>query len=87
MSVSEEPVAAQINLIGLRVDEAIPILERFLNHAVLAGLSEVTIIHGTGAGILSKAVREHLSGHRLVENFRSGEQTEGGAGVTVVTLK
>ncbi len=87
ISVSEEIVATQINLIGLRVDEAIPMLEKFLNHAVLAGLSEVTIIHGTGAGILSKAVREYLSGHRLVNSFRSGEQTEGGAGVTVVTLK
>ena len=86
VSASEEAVAAQINLIGLRVDEAIPRLEKFLNHAVLAGFSEVTIIHGTGAGILSKAVREHLSGHRLVEGFRSGEQSEGGAGVTVVTL-
>ncbi|MEK6682813.1 MAG: Smr/MutS family protein, partial [Nitrospirota bacterium] len=87
VSVSEEPVAAQINLIGLRVDEAIPILERFLNHAVLAGLSEVTIIHGAGAGILSKAVREYLSGHRLVNSFRSGEQAEGGAGVTIAMLK
>ena len=86
ISASEEAVAAQINLIGLRVDEAIPRLEKFLNHALLAGFSEVTIIHGTGAGILSKAVREHLSGHRLVEGFRSGEQSEGGAGVTVVTL-
>ncbi|MBI5042731.1 MAG: Smr/MutS family protein, partial [Nitrospirae bacterium] len=87
ISVSEEIVATQINLIGLRVDEAIPMLEKFLNHAMLAGFSEVTIIHGTGAGILLKAVREHLSGHRLVEGFRSGEQTEGGAGVTVVMLK
>ena len=87
VSISEEPVAARINLIGLRIDEAIPILEKFLNHALLAGLSEVTIIHGTGAGILSKAVREHLSGHRLIEGFRSGEQAEGGPGVTVVTLK
>ncbi|MBI5179959.1 MAG: Smr/MutS family protein, partial [Nitrospirae bacterium] len=87
ISVSDEPAAAQINLIGLRVDEAIPMLEKFLNHAVLAGLSEVTIIHGIGAGILSKAVREHLSGHRLVESFRSGDQAEGGPGVTVITLK
>jgi DNA mismatch repair protein MutS2 len=86
ISASEEAVAAQINLIGLRVDEAIPRLEKFLNHALLGGLSEVTIIHGTGAGILLKAVREHLSGHQLVEGFRSGEQAEGGAGVTVVTL-
>ncbi len=87
ISVSEEPAAAQINLIGLRVDEATPMLEKFLNHALLAGLLEVTIIHGTGAGILSKAVKEYLTGHRLVEGFRSGEQKEGGPGVTVVTLK
>lgn len=76
-----------VNLIGLRVDEAIRRLERFLNDVTLAGLSEVVIIHGVGMGILAKAVREHISDHPLVKGFRSGEQSEGGGGVTVVSLK
>jgi DNA mismatch repair protein MutS2 len=53
----------------------------------LAGLREVAIIHGIGAGILMRTVRDHLQGHPLVAGFRSGEQHEGGRGVTVVTLK
>src|SRR3990172_2322755 len=85
--ISEETAESQINLIGLRVDETLPRLEKFLNHATLAGLSEVTIIHGIGTGALAKAVREHLSEHPLVKSKGGGEQSEGGGGVTVVVLK
>ena len=83
---ADEAVSARVTLIGLRVEEALSRLEPFLNHASLAGLSEVTVIHGLGTGALSRAVREHLEGHPLVKNFRKGEQSEGGNGVTVVTL-
>jgi DNA mismatch repair protein MutS2 len=83
---ADETVSSGLNLVGTRVDEALSKLEPFLNHASLAGLSEVTIIHGFGTGVLAKAVRQHLDGHPLVKRFRKGEQTEGGAGVTVVTL-
>jgi len=76
----------RIKLIGLRVDEALSQLEPFLNHAVLAGFQEVAIIHGIGKGLLARAVREHLEGHPLAKSFRKGEQSEGGAGVTIVTL-
>ncbi len=82
----DEAVPSEINIVGLRVDEALSRLEPFLNHASLAGFSEITIIHGVGAGILSRAVREYLTGHPLVRNFRSGTQTEGGAGVTIVSM-
>ncbi len=68
------------------MDESLSKLEPFLNHASLAGLSEVTIIHGFGTGVLAKTVREHLDNHPLVKHFRKGEQSEGGAGVTVATL-
>lgn len=81
-----ETVASRLNLVGMRVDEALSLLEPFLNHASLAGLMEVTIIHGFGTGILAKAVREHLDGHPLVKHFRKGENSEGRGGVTVVTL-
>lgn len=82
----EEMLSSRISLLGLRVDEAISQLEPFLNHASLAGLTEVVIIHGIGTGALSRAVREHLKGHPLVSSYRGGEQSEGGAGITVVTL-
>jgi DNA mismatch repair protein MutS2 len=86
VSGSDEMVPSRITLVGMRVDEALSRLEPFLNHAALAGFQEVTIIHGVGAGILQRAVREHLEGHPLVKTFRTGDQSEGGAGVTVVTL-
>jgi DNA mismatch repair protein MutS2 len=83
----DEAVSSEINIVGLRVDEALSRLEPFLNHASIAGFSEITVIHGVGSGILSKAVREYLTGHPLVKGFRSGTQQEGGAGVTIVSMK
>jgi DNA mismatch repair protein MutS2 len=85
-AASDETVSSRINLVGMRVDEALSRLEPFLNHATLAGYQEVTIIHGIGAGILQRAVREHLEGHPLVKKYRTGEPSEGGGGVTVVML-
>ena len=82
----DEPYVSRLSLIGMRVDEALSLLEPFLNHASLAGLSEVTIIHGIGTGALSRAVREHLTGHPLIKGFRPGKQPEGGGGVTIATL-
>jgi DNA mismatch repair protein MutS2 len=75
-----------LNIVGLRVDEAVSKLEPFLNHASLVNLNEVTIIHGIGKGILLKAVRDYLKGHPLVEKFRKGEISEGGNGVTIVKM-
>lgn len=87
LSAPDEMVPSRINLVGTRVDEALSRLEPFLNHAALAGFREAVIIHGVGTGALKRAVREHLTGHPLVKAFRSGDQSEGGAGVTVATLK
>ena len=85
----EEPAEPQgrLNLVGLRVDEAIGRIEPFLNHASLAGIGEVTIIHGIGTGALMKGVRDFLADHPLVRELRAGEQFEGGNGITVVTLR
>lgn len=76
-----------MKIIGMRVDEALPELERFLNHASLEGNGEVRVIHGKGTGTLRRAVRDYLDGHPLVLEFRKGEQFEGGDGATVVTLR
>jgi DNA mismatch repair protein MutS2 len=77
----------ELKLIGLRVDEALDLLEPFLNHASLGGLREVRIIHGLGSGRLRDAVREYLARHPLVEGSRAGEPHEGRNGATVVTLR
>jgi len=82
-----EEVRNQLNLIGSRVDDALAELERYLNHASLEGIGEVRIIHGRGTGALMRGIRDYLEGHPLIQGFRSGEQFEGGDGVTVVTLR
>ncbi|OGV63270.1 MAG: hypothetical protein A3K19_12875 [Lentisphaerae bacterium RIFOXYB12_FULL_65_16] len=83
-----DAVPAELNLIGLRVDEALPRLETYLDRAVLAGLPEVRIVHGFGTGRLRAAVHESLRGCGLVRRFRLGRQGEdpGGAGATLVAL-
>ena len=83
----EKTASSRLGLIGLRVNEALSRLEPFLNDAALADIGEVIIVHGVGTGALLKAVHEHLSGHPLVREFRSGELNEGGRGVTIVKLK
>lgn len=84
---AEEALSRELKIIGMRVDEALPELERFLNHASLEGNGEVRVIHGKGTGTLRRAVRDYLDGHPLVLEFRKGEQFEGGDGATVVTLR
>ncbi len=77
----------ELKLIGLRVEEALALLEPFLSQASLGSYSEVRIIHGLGSGRLRQAVREHLSHHQLVESFRPGNAHEGRDGATVVRLR
>ncbi len=85
-AAAEETLSRELNIVGLRVDDALPEVERFLNRASLEGLGEVRIIHGKGTGALMRAVRTYLDGHPLVREFRKGEPFEGGEGATVVTL-
>jgi DNA mismatch repair protein MutS2 len=86
LEVAREP-AAEINLLGMRVDEALDLLEPFLYHADLDQVAELRVVHGHGTGALLKGVRAHLSGHPVVASFRGGERFEGGDGVTMVTLR
>lgn len=81
-----DEISATLNIIGMRVDEALSRLEPFLNQTSLAGLGEVKIIHGIGKMILRKAVHEHIKGHPLVKDFNSSAFGEGGEGVTIVRL-
>jgi len=79
-------VASSLDLRGARVEEALAVLGRYLDDAVLAGLDRVTIIHGLGTGALRDAVRSFAAGHPLVRAVRAGERGEGGDGATVVSL-
>jgi DNA mismatch repair protein MutS2 len=76
----------ELSLRGKRADEVAPELDRYLNDASLASLSQVRIIHGFGTGTVRQIVRDMLASHPLVKSFRPGERGEGGDGVTVVKL-
>ncbi len=78
---------AELDLRGLRADEALERLDRYLDDMALAGRAEARIIHGKGTGALRQAVGEYLHGHRLIASYRLGETGEGGDGVTVITLR
>lgn len=80
-------ISNTITLRRLTVEEALDRLSRYLDDAILAGVSPVYIIHGKGEGILKKAVSDFLREHPMVESFRLGEYNEGGWGVTVAYLK
>jgi DNA mismatch repair protein MutS2 len=85
--VQDEGAAAEINLVGLTVDEALPQVDKFLDNAAISERREVRVIHGFGQGKLRKAVAGLLEGHPHVAAFRLGEGREGGAGATIVELK
>lgn len=75
-----------LDLRGMRYDDAQFKLDKYLDDASLAGYKTVEVIHGKGTGALRKAVEEVLEGHELVNDFRYGNQKEGGMGVTIVKL-
>jgi len=79
-------VLHDLDLRGMTGDEAIPLIDKFLDDALLAGLHRVDIIHGKGTGALRKKVTDFLSHHPGVKAFRLGEWNEGGTGATVVEL-
>lgn len=76
-----------IDLRGMTGDEALPLVDKFIDTAVIAGLHRIDIIHGKGTGALRKRVADFLSRDPRVLSFRLGEWNEGGAGATVVELK
>ncbi|MDR1515708.1 MAG: Smr/MutS family protein [Synergistaceae bacterium] len=80
-------VPGSIMVRGMTLDEAIPIVERYLDRAYRAGYGEVSVIHGRGEGILRREVQILCKGLPYVDNFRLGESGEGGYGVTIVRFK
>ncbi|MCX8061645.1 MAG: endonuclease MutS2 [Anaerolineales bacterium] len=86
LPTAKETPAWELDLRGLRADEAIETIDRYLDSALFAGLPFVRLIHGKGSGRLRQAIREHLRKHPHIVSFESGEEREGGEGVTIVKL-
>jgi DNA mismatch repair protein MutS2 len=82
-----ESVASEINVIGRTVDDASREVEKFVDRAFLAGLPRVRVVHGSGMGILRKALRQLLQKHPHVESVAEPPQNEGGGGATVIELR
>ncbi|MGH2456092.1 MAG: Smr/MutS family protein, partial [Candidatus Limnocylindria bacterium] len=76
----------RLDLRGERVEAALEQLGRYLDEALLAGLDEAVIVHGTGTGALRRAVREYLAEHPRVRDTRPGRREEGGDQATVALL-
>jgi DNA mismatch repair protein MutS2 len=79
--------SAELKLIGKQTDEAVDLVDKFLDEAFLNGLTELRIIHGHGTGALRRAVADLLTGHPHVARFKPASQDKGGTGATIVELK
>jgi DNA mismatch repair protein MutS2 len=77
----------QVDVRGMRVDEAMPVVDKALDSASLAGAAELRIIHGKGTGQLGRGLREFLREHPQVDAVAHADDKQGGSGVTIVTLK
>lgn len=80
-------ISTQVDIRGSSVDEAVEILDKFLDDAAIAGLGEITIVHGKGTGMLRNGVHRFLKSNGHVKDFRLGKYGEGESGVTIVSLK
>lgn len=87
VSTSAATISPEIDLRGQMVEEACLHLEKYMDSAVLAGLAQISIIHGKGTGALGRGIQEYLKAHPSVSGFRYGVAGEGGSGVTVVAIK
>ncbi|HZP96024.1 MAG TPA: endonuclease MutS2 [Candidatus Limnocylindria bacterium] len=86
VSGSAPSVPLELDLRGARAEEALAVLDRYLNDAAVAGIDRLRIVHGKGTGALRAAVREMLSSHPLVREVTTAAQSEGGEGATIVRL-
>jgi DNA mismatch repair protein MutS2 len=86
-SSAEHAIQSELNVIGQTTDEAVDAVDKFLDEASLAHLSQVRIVHGHGTGALRRAIGGLLDGHPHVDRFRPAPPDQGGAGATVVELR
>jgi DNA mismatch repair protein MutS2 len=78
---------SELHLLGMRAEESLDLLDRYLDEAVMLGINSVRIVHGKGTGVLRQVVKEALAKDARIKSFRLGEWNEGQDGVTVVELK
>ncbi len=83
---SASNASKEVNVIGMTVDEAMPVVDKFIDSALVDNLERVTIVHGHGTGKLKRAIQNYLREHKAVTGFGPGDPTGGGGGVTVVQL-
>ena len=86
-SLKSQSVSSELNILGLTVDEAIPIVDKYLDDCYIAKLSPIRIVHGKGTGALRTGIHRYLKTNKIVDSFRLGTFGEGEMGVTVVNLK
>lgn len=82
-----QSISVSVNVQGENLDDAVMDVDKYLDDAFMAGLKEVTVIHGRGEGILKEGLRKLFRRHKHVASYRKGGYNEGGDGVTIVTLK
>ncbi len=87
LASTDDAFGLELKLLGMRAEEARDEVEKYLDRAGLAGLSQIRIVHGMGKGVLREVVRTMLTGHPLVKRFRNAKAEEGGSGATVVYLE
>lgn len=80
-------ISSEVMLIGMTVDEAIPVLEKYIDDAYLSNIGSIRIVHGKGTGTLKKAVHNLLSKHPHIKSYRLGMYGEGDSGVTIAEIK
>ena len=83
----DRQVGMELDIRGMLVDDAILVVDRYIDNAALSGLSEINIIHGKGTGALRAGIQDYLRTNKRIKSFRLGNYGEGDAGVTVATLK
>lgn len=87
LKLNMKQVSSSVDLRGLDAEEACYTVDKYLDDAYVGGMSEVTVIHGNGTGVLRKAINDMLKRHPHVQSYRLGAYGEGGSGVTMVKLK
>lgn len=86
-SFKAKNISPEINVIGMTVDEAIPIIDKYLDDASMSGLTSIRIVHGKGTGKLRSGIHQFLKNNKHTKSFRLGTFGEGEMGVTVVELR
>lgn len=86
-SFKAQTVKPEINVLGLTVDEAIPLIDKYIDDCFVAKLSPIRIVHGKGTGALRNGIHRYLKNNKFVDSFRLGTFGEGEMGVTIVSLK